>query len=144
MLVHIVYSDAGKNFQLAGSVTSYGCWCQLRNEQASGIVQGHGAPVDGLDAACRSWHQCRSCTVSDFSNASCDPNNNAYEIGFDPVTMRIDCQFNPTDCQINNCKCDENLAHALTQLIDEFSSEFVTTSDGGFDHVNECKVVVLY
>ena len=58
--------------------------------------------------------------------------------------MRIDCQFNPTDCQINNCKCDENLAHTLTQTIDNFGDEFVTTADGGFDHVNECKVSLLY
>ena len=50
------------------SMLSYGCWCQIRNQQANGIVAGHGAPVDALDEACKVWHQCRSCTAHDFSS----------------------------------------------------------------------------
>ena len=32
---------------------SYGCWCQLRNNDAGGILDGQGLPVDQLDAACK-------------------------------------------------------------------------------------------
>ena len=85
---------------MADKLLDYGCWCRLRNEEAGGIVAGHGAPVDALDEACKAWHQCRACTEIDFQ--SCSPNNVAYEVGFDPVTMRIDCQFNPTDCKVSN------------------------------------------
>ena len=77
----------------------YGCWCRLRNEGAAGIVAGHGTPVDALDEACKAWHQCRACTSVDFQ--TCNPNNIAYEIGFDVVTQRIDCKYNPSDCTVS-------------------------------------------
>ena len=81
---------------------SYGCWCQIRNQDAQGIAAGHGAPVDALDEACKAWHQCRACTTVDFSaDGTCDPNDVEYEVGLDPYTMRIDCQFNPEECQVS-------------------------------------------
>ena len=81
---------------------SYGCWCQIRNHEVSGIATGHGQAVDELDAACKAWHQCRACTTVDFSGVStCIPNEVAYEVGFDPITQRIDCQFNPDDCSVS-------------------------------------------
>ena len=81
---------------------SYGCWCQIRNQDAEGIVTGHGAPVDALDEACKSWHQCRACTIIDFSSdRTCDPNDAWYEVGLDSNTMRIDCQFNPDGCRVS-------------------------------------------
>ena len=85
---------------------SYGCWCQIRNEEAQGIVPGHGAPVDELDAACKRWHQCRACTTVDFStDGTCVPNEvNDYEIGWDAVSQRIDCQFNPDECSVSTHK----------------------------------------
>ena len=105
-------------------------------------VLGHGAPVDAIDQLCKAWNQCRSCTTIDSTDGSCDPNDVTYEVGSDPTTNRIDCQFNDNDCAIRNCKCDENLANALTQAFDSLSLNFVTNSDGsGFDHVNECKAV---
>ena len=73
-------------------------------------------------------------------DGSCDPNNANYEVGFDPVTNRIDCSFNNNDCAINSCKCDEKLAHGLNAAIDNINLDFVTNSDGtGFDHANKCK-----
>ena len=81
---------------------SYGCWCQIRNQEAEGIVPGHGTPVDELDAACKAWHQCRACTTVDFSaEETCIPNDVAYEVGFDPFTKRIDCQANPDECRVS-------------------------------------------
>ena len=48
--------------------------------------------MDALDELCKAWSQCRSCTSID--DVTCDPNEKPYEVGFDPATMRIDCQFN--------------------------------------------------
>ena len=98
--VKIINPLKGQDWTMAGKLLDYGCWCRIRNGEASGIVAGHGAPVDALDEACKAWHQCRACTSMDFQ--SCSPNNVAYEIGFDPVTMRIDCQWNEADCAVSN------------------------------------------
>ena len=85
---------------MADKLLDYGCWCRIRNEEAAGIVPGHGTPVDALDEACKAWHQCRACTSLDFQ--TCNPNNIAYEVGFDPVINRISCQFNPSNCSVSN------------------------------------------
>ena len=90
----------GHDFSFADKMLDYGCWCRIRNEEAGGILPGHGTPVDALDEACKAWHQCRACTSIDFE--SCIPNDVAYEVGFDPVSMRIDCQFNPSNCAVSN------------------------------------------
>jgi len=132
--------NGGKDFTLADTMTSYGCWCQIRNHAANGIVPGHGTPMDKLDELCHAWQQCRSCTTVDSVDASCDPNSTPYEVGFDPITMRIDCAFNPSDCAINSCKCDEQLAFELTAALDDMNTDFITNQDGsGFDHANQCK-----
>ena len=92
---------------------SYGCWCQIRNTEAEGIVAGRGAPVDALDAACKAWHQCRACTTVDFSDVeTCLPNEIAYEVGFDPITMRIDCQFNKNECSVSTDD-SYNMSHTV-------------------------------
>merc|ERR1711970_423158 len=66
---------------LANTLTSYGCWCQIRNQAAGGgVVPGHGQPVDELDRLCRKWHQCRSCTTIDSADGSCDPNTTLYHL----------------------------------------------------------------
>ena len=89
--------------------------------------------MDALDELCKAWSQCRSCTSID--DATCDPNEKPYEVGFDPATMRIDCQFNPDVCTVNNCKCDEELAYKLTANIRKMKNKYVTHSDGsGFNH----------
>ena len=93
----------GQDFSKVDDMLSYGCWCQIRNKEAEGIVPGRGQPVDELDAACRAWHQCRACTTVDFSDEeTCIPNDVAYEVGFDPVTQRIGCQANPNECKVSN------------------------------------------
>jgi len=136
--------NSGNDFELADKIVNYGCWCQLRNEQAEGIVAGYGTPVDHLDEACKAWHQCRACTTIDFSTEeSCIPNDVAYDIEFDVTTMRIDCQFNPDECSVKNCICDEQLAFDLNRLINESSDDFFTFADGsGFDHASECHAPV--
>ena len=125
---------------------SYGCWCQIRNQEAQGIVPGHGTPVDELDAACKRWHQCRACITIDFgTEGTCDPNYVGYDVGFDPVTQRIDCQFNTDECQFNNCGCDEQMVFTLTEQFTSglFNNQFVTLNDGsGFDHVGQCHAAI--
>ena len=104
----------------------------------SKTFEGHGSPIDGLDSICQKWHQCRSCTTID--DGSCNPNQTPYEVGFDPTTMRIDCQFNNNDCAINSCKCDEELAFEIVANLNEMSNNAITNSDGsGFDHANNCQ-----
>ena len=78
---------------------SYGCWCQIRNQPAGGIVPGHGAPVDALDEACKAWHQCRACTTIDFGpdDGRCDTLYSAQ------TTYVLDGE--PPQCQINRDEC---------------------------------------
>ena len=85
---------------MAGKLLDYGCWCRIRNEESGGVVAGHGNPVDAIDAACKAWHQCRTCTSVDFN--SCDPKSGVnYEISYNPIIQRIDCQFNPGQCAVS-------------------------------------------
>ena len=132
---------AGQDHRLTDKMLSYGCWCQIRNHGASGIVPGHGQPVDELDELCRDWHQCRSCTELDSTTGSCDSSSFAYEVGLDPSTNRIACDsYNSDQCAVNICKCDETLAHELSLRIGDRVTSTVTNADGsGFDHVNQCR-----
>ena len=75
------------SFDKANKLLDYGCWCRLRTE--SGIVAGHGAPVDEIDAACKAWRQCRACTSTDFE--SCDPDTITYTIQRYVPNPRIQC-----------------------------------------------------
>ena len=82
----------------------YGCWCRIRNEyggiEAGGIVPGLGTPVDALDEACKTWHQCKACTSIDFQ--SCNPNDVYYEIAHNPNSKRLTCSLNSEDCSVSN------------------------------------------
>ena len=98
----------GHDFSLVDSLFSYGCWCQIRNQEVKGILAGHGAPVDRIDAACKAWHQCRKCTTADFSTdgatiGACVPNEVSanYNVGLNKITNRIDCQFNSDQCSVS-------------------------------------------
>ena len=93
---------------LAEQLTSYGCWCQIRNRDSDGLIQGHGAPVDILDAQCRSWQQCKKCVEIDSTAATCDWDTGIiYEIGFDPIRFRIDCKNELTECGKNLCEASD-------------------------------------
>merc|ERR1711937_1126758 len=120
----------GQDFSKVDDMLSYGCWCQIRNQEAEGIATGHGTPVDELDAACKRWHQCRACTTVDFSTeGTCVPNDVAYEVGFDPVTQRIDCQFNPDECSTMNCGCDEQMAFSMKHFSPSLTVPVLITLD---------------
>ena len=68
----------------------------------------------------------------------CNPDQAPVEPGFDPITNRIICDNNRTQCSTKTCLCDENLAWALAQL--EPNPEFVTNEDGsGFDPSTGCR-----
>ena len=79
---------------------SYGCWCQIRNEAAGGLVPGHGAPVDALDEACKAWRQCRACVAIDFSNdETCDTVYRAPQIYGRPLMCH---NIKHTECTVSN------------------------------------------
>ena len=94
--------QGAKDYSKVDSMLSYGCWCQIRNQETEGMVAGHGAPVDALDEACKAWHQCRACTTVDFStdDEPCDPDNAYYEIDMLDST-RITCKHAPNECAVS-------------------------------------------
>ena len=59
-----------------------------------------------------------------------------YEIGFDPVSGRIDCSPNETACARRVCSCDEQLAYSMTQMFQLFNPEYFDAN--GFDHAGSC------
>ena len=137
----------GQDLSIADKLLDYGCWCQIRN-QSGGFFTGHGTPVDALDLACKSWYQCKACTTIDFS--ACSPRA-GYQIDFHPITQRIDCTSNSSECSVRillkfrsekkyffqekNCQCDEQLAYTLSNL----ASTVYNDDYHNFDHLNECR-----
>jgi len=78
---------------------------KLEIESCANLVQGHGAPVDILDAQCRSWQQCKRCVEIDSAAEVCDWEEGIiYEIGFDPIRFRIDCQDSQSVCGKRLCE----------------------------------------
>ena len=91
--------DGDAHLAYTGRMLSYGCWCQIRNTAAGGIVPGHGAPVDALDEACKAWHQCRACIAMDFTtdDETCETDYSIpYRYG-EPVP----CQNNSGECTVS-------------------------------------------
>ena len=91
--------DGDANGPYVGRMLSYGCWCQIRNTAAGGIVPGHGAPVDALDKACKAWHQCRACTAMDFGtdDETCQTD---YSIPY-RYGESVQCQNNSDECTVS-------------------------------------------
>ena len=144
--LYFMVNYIGDDINLVKKIGNYGCWCQFdkniegRHSIILSILDhclGRGTPVDALDDLCRKWHQCRSCTKID--DQSCDQNlGQHYGIGYDHDVQRVTCATN-SECVINICKCDEELAYELFQAADNMSDQYVTNSDGsGFDHANQC------
>ena len=73
-------------------------------------------------------------------NEGCDFDTTVYEIGFDPVTMRIACAANPDSCSINKCTCDEQLAHTLNGLIMTNQVLNQKWKSENFDFESECAI----
>ena len=91
--------DGDANGEYVGRMLSYGCWCQIRNTAAGGIVPGHGDPVDALDEACKAWHQCRACTAMDFSTDD-ETCNTDYSIPY-RYGEPVQCQNNSDECTVS-------------------------------------------
>ena len=98
-MIQFYFSNNGISFELVDQVLNYGCWCQIRN--ISDFKSGKGIPLDSFDQACKQWQQCSAC--NQMENADCNYFQTVYEIGFDPVSMRIACSSNPDSCSINKC-----------------------------------------
>ena len=81
---------------MAEKLLNYGCWCRFVNQEDihiyEGEIVGHGAPVDAIDAACKEWHQCRSCRTRDYESCDSWPDFAGW---FDEDTRRLDCNWNP-------------------------------------------------
>merc|ERR1711970_1359554 len=111
---------------IANTLTSYGCWCQIRNQAAGGtVVPGHGQPVDELDRLCHKWHQCRSCTTID--STECDPNTINYPIAYQQGQCASSINQH-SECMQNTCKCDEELARELAYAANDRSKAFSTNN----------------
>ena len=85
-------------FDDMNQVFNYGCYCQLVTED--GIREGVGAPMDGIDMACKEWHSCMDCLTIDHE---CVHTQIAYEAGKDG-NGDVTCvnQAN-NDCATNAC-----------------------------------------
>ena len=93
----------GQDWKMADKLLNYGCWCRLLNQEGyiydGKIVAGRGAPVDAIDAACKAWHQCRSCRIRD-TELSCQ-RIPTFANWFDEG--RVDCYelADGTDCSVS-------------------------------------------
>ena len=117
------------------------------------ISKGRGEPVDALDAACKSWHQCRACTKID--NRNCNPSYSGhpyvqyghYDLTSDCVTPEAPnhCIYNQifhsiypsvnppltqeqSTCSYNNCRCDEQLALDIVSFYQRIKNGQATLS----------------
>ncbi|CBY33253.1 unnamed protein product [Oikopleura dioica] len=125
-ILSIYLQMAGFDLNLRDQLLNYGCWLQIRNAGQDGMVPGTGEPVDPFDELGRKYQQCIQCVKLD----GCDWDSGiAYEVGFNGV--RIQC-ISTTECRVNPCLCDEELAFGLTELLKAGNSLDSNFSDDNF------------
>jgi len=120
---------------------SYGCYCQLLTSRKIGV----GSPVDKFDEICKKYQQCTRCVRHDQEGNTiqtngeereCNWENGRYEISFVQGQDRIDCTQNLTQCGIDLCKCDEELAWEIASNTHLFQPEH--SSLNGFEFAEVC------
>ena len=96
------------------SLENYGCWCGNLLKPGSAL---QGNPVDPVDAACRRWSHCRSCSKqTQLCTNSHDPFE-VYSLSFLNGARQDTCTLSTlTDCGSACCSCD-------TQLIEDLIAE---------------------
>jgi len=115
---------------------SYGCWGQLLSN-----ISPVGKPLDALDAHFRNYRKCKQCVAFDWP--SCNLTQVSYEVVLDgsDLNWRLSCDLagEKSNCQVDQCKCDEELAFKLQALFDQFDEQLKYKN--GFDHAAACPKV---
>jgi len=128
---------------ILGKYVFYGCYCF--SDAQYELDAGKGRPVDSIDAACKSFHQCYRCVNKDFvqeaGQASCDGTSRSYRFKgiVDEVTgsKQIVCLNKPGTCKRGICECDKALADDLSDL--EFKWDIMNHQRwGGFSKDAMC------
>lgn len=129
---------------ILGKYVFYGCYCF--SDAQYELDAGKGRPVDAIDSACKSFHQCYRCVNKDFvqeaGQDNCDGTSRSYRFKgiVDPVTQQkqIVCLNNEGTCKRSICECDKALADDLSDL--EFKWNIMHHQRwGGFNKEAECQ-----
>lgn len=117
---------------ILGKYVFYGCYCF--SDAQYELDAGKGRPVDAIDSACKSFHQCYRCVNKDFvqeaGQENCDGSNRSYRFKgvVDEVTGKkeIVCLNNKGSCKRGICECDKALAEDLSDL--EVCNKLINTN----------------
>lgn len=129
---------------ILGKYVYYGCYCF--SDAQYELDAGKGRPVDAIDSACKSFHQCYRCVNKDFvqdaGQENCDGTTRSYRFKgiIDEVTKQkeIICLNTPGTCKRAICECDKALANDLSQL--EFKWNIMHHQRwGGFNKKATCE-----
>ena len=114
---------------------SYGCWGQLLSN-----IAPVGKPLDVLDEHFQNYHKCKQCVA--FDSPSCNLTQVSYNVELDggDSDWRLSCESESnSECQVQQCKCDEELSFNIQALYDQFKDELKFAN--GFDHDANCPKV---
>jgi hypothetical protein len=117
---------------------SYGCHCIPEGRRRIGVA-GYGAPVDSIDNACRSFHQCYRCLEDEHADeGGCDGEKTRYKVTINENTGEISCRNKPGTCQYNVCQCDLQIAQRLSTAFPVWESKY-SKRQGKFDREASCQ-----
>lgn len=129
---------------ILGKYVFYGCYCF--SDAQYELDAGKGRPVDSIDAACKSFHQCYRCVNKDFvqeaGQENCDGSSRSYRfkgvVDAVTATKQIVCLNNRGSCKRAICECDKALAEDLSDL--EFKWDIMNHQRwGGFNKEQQCQ-----
>ena len=137
MLYYRLQNLGLENVPIYTDVLQYGCWCQLLGDYRESV--NHGAPVDDLDMACRSWRKCNECTGIDMEGCPGIEMDygNPYLLG----NGKFSCHHTDHQCAQAACECDVELVDQLTTLIQDYNPLY-SSSEASFDPVESCHSTV--
>lgn len=127
---------AWKDFQ------SYGCHCIPEGRRRIGVA-GFGEPVDPIDNACRSFHQCYRCLEDEHADEpnGCDGERTRYRFAANKSadgTKVITCKHPEGSCEYNVCQCDLQIAQRLSTAGLSWDMQY-SKKQGKFDRETSCK-----
>lgn len=119
---------------------NYGCHCLPEGAKKISAM-GYGAPVDAVDASCRSFHQCYRCLEDEHADETKGCNGEDTKYGFTAAKTNgvraVTCTDPVGTCQYNACQCDLQLATRLAETGAEWDMSH-HASQGGFDRDAQC------